>query len=100
MVARVEVPEHQALEHDADEESRRQREQQTDDKAAAPSREHRREIGADHVERAVRQIDEVHHPEHERQPGRDEKQQDTELHAVEGLQEEEVQHLNTRHARA
>ena len=48
----------------------------------------------------MRQIDEVHNSEHQRQPGRDEKEQDAELHAVEGLQQEEVEHSNTRHARA
>jgi hypothetical protein len=30
--------------------------------------------GLDHVKRAVRQVDEAHHPEHERQPRGHEKQ--------------------------
>ena len=44
--------------------------------------EHRREISADHVLHAMRQVDEVHHPEHQRQSSRDQEQQDSELQAV------------------
>jgi hypothetical protein len=33
-------------------------------------RKRRGKIGADHVERAVRQIDEIHDAEHQRQPRR------------------------------
>jgi hypothetical protein len=41
--------------------------------------ERRGEIGAHHVERAVRQVDEVHDAEHQRQPRRQQKQQQPEL---------------------
>ena len=41
------------------------------------------EIGAEHVERAVRQIDQVHDAENQRQAGREQKQQHAQLHAVE-----------------
>ena len=53
--------------------------------------ERRGEIGAEHVERAVRQVDEVHDAEDERQAGGQQKQQHAELHAVEALLDE-IQH--------
>ncbi len=59
--------------------------------AAGPHREGRGEIGAEHVERAVRQIDEVHDAENERQPRRQQKQQHAQLHAVKALLDE-IQH--------
>jgi hypothetical protein len=46
---------------------------------AGPGHEGRGEIGAHHVERAVRQIDEIHDAEHQRQPGRQQEQQQAEL---------------------
>ena len=45
-------------------------------------------IGAEHVERAVRQIDQIHDAEDQRQAGREQKQQHAELHAVKALLDE------------
>src|SRR4029079_9682656 len=56
---------------------------------AGPLRRREREIGADHVERAVREVDEVHDAEHERQPRRHQKQRHAELQAVQELLEDE-----------
>jgi hypothetical protein len=42
----------------------------------------RSEIRAHHVQRPVRQVHEVHDPEHERQPGRQQEEQHAELQAV------------------
>ena len=47
------------------------------------------EEGADHVERAVRQVDHVHDAEHERQPGREQEQHQAELQAVQRLLEDQ-----------
>ena len=55
------------------------------EEAAGQRREGRGEIGAQHVERAVRQVDQVHDAEDQRQPGRQQEQQQAELHAVEAL---------------
>ena len=46
-------------------------------------------VGADHVERAVRQVDEVHQPEHHRQADREHEQEAGELEAVQRLDGEE-----------
>ena len=72
----------------ADEERGAEREQRAEHEAAGPGREGRGEIGADHVERAVRQVDQVHDAEDQRQPGRQQEQQHAELHAVQALLDE------------
>ncbi len=68
---------------------RGEREHRADDEATGPGREGRGEIGADHVERAVRQIDQVHDAEDQRQPGRQQEQQQAELQAVQALLREQ-----------
>jgi hypothetical protein len=50
-----------------------------------PVREARHQVGADHVERAVREVDHVHDAEHEREPGSEQEQHQPELQPVEGL---------------
>ena len=55
------------------------------DEIAGQRGEGRGEIGAEHVERAVRQIDEIHDAEHERQAGGKQEQQQAELQAVQAL---------------
>ena len=45
--------------------------------------------GADHVERAVREIDQPHDAEDQRQPGRHQEQHDAELQAVQQLLDDE-----------
>ncbi len=91
VVAVVEVAEHRDLEHEPDEERRRQGEEQRHEEAARHRGEPRREIGADHVLHAVREVDEVHDAEDQRQPRRDQEQEDAELQAVERLHEDERQ---------
>ena len=89
MVAVVEVAEDDDLEQQAEGERRRQCQREAGGEAPGPGDEGGGEIGADHVLHAVREVDEIHHPEHERQPGRDQEQDDPELQPVEGLDEEE-----------
>ena len=91
MTAVVEAPHRHDLEHHAGDERGGHRQHDGGDEAAGPHREGRGEIGAEHVERAMRQIDQVHNAEHERQPGGQEKQQHAQLHAVEALLDE-IQH--------
>ena len=90
VVALVEVAEHQHL----------QQPSRTAARPAAPAAtageetpgeavEHHRQVGAQHVLHAVGEVDEIHHPEHQREPGRHEEQQDAELQPVEQLDDEQ-----------
>ena len=94
MVAAVKPAHGDHLDRHADQQRRDERQDGAEHEAAGPGREGRGEIGADHVERAVRQIDEVHDAEHERQPGRQQEQQQAELQSVQALLDEK------RHGRA
>ena len=58
-------------------------------KRAGLRRDQCRAIGPDHVERAMREIDDVHDAEDERQSRRQQEQHDAELHAVQKLLERE-----------
>ena len=89
VVAVVEVAEDQKLEQQAEAERGEQRQHQRREEIADQAVEGHGEVGAEHVLDAVRQIDEVHHAEHQRQAGRDQEQQNAELDAVEDLDEEE-----------
>ena len=101
MVAAVQPAHGDHFDRHADQERRHQREQHAADKVAGPRREGRRKVGADHVERPVRQIDEIHDPENQRQSGRQQKQQQTELQPVQKLFDEKQHHspLSARPAR-
>ena len=89
MVAAVEPAHRDHLDRHADQQRRDQREQRASDEAAGQRGERGGEIGADHVERAVRQIDQIHDAEHERQPGGEQEQQQPELQAVQALFDEQ-----------
>ena len=47
-------------------------------------------IGADHVKGAVRQVDDAHDAEDQRQPGRQQKEHDAELNAVQRLLKRQI----------
>ena len=89
MVAAVEVPQRREFQHDAEQQGRAERQQRAQHETAGPGDEGRGEIGAHHVERAVREIDEVHDAEHQRQPRRQQEQQQPELQAVQELFDDE-----------
>ncbi len=89
MIAAVEMPEHDKFQHDAEHERRAEREQRAQHEVAGPGHEGRREIGTHHVERAVRQVDEIHDPEHQRQPRGEQEQQEPELQAIQDLFDDE-----------
>ena len=89
MLAGVEVAEQAALQHEARARCRR-RSRPAGRATPSPSaaRHQERHIGADHEQRAVGQIDDAHDAEDQRQPARDQEQQQAVLHAVEELREQ------------
>ena len=89
VIALIQMPEDREFQHQAERERDDEREQQRGDETAGHGVEHHGEIGAEHVLHAVREVDEIHHPEHQRQPRRDQKQQDAELQPVEKLNDKE-----------
>ena len=89
MVAVVEMAENREFQRQPENKRGHERQHQRGEKAAGQRVEHHGEIGAQHVLDAMRKVDEVHHAEHERQPGRDQKQQHAELKAVERLNDQE-----------
>src|SRR3974390_2816925 len=90
MVAAVEMAKDRELEKQPECERGGEREHEGGEEAAGPPVEHHRQIGAEHVLDAVREVDEVQHAEQEGKPGRDEKEQHAELEPVEDLDEEEA----------
>ena len=49
-----------------------------------------RDIGADHIERSMRQIDHIHDSEHQRQASRHQKQHNAKLKGIQSLFEEKI----------
>ena len=85
MVAAVEPPHGYHLDGHARDQRGRQGQHDADEERAGQRREGGGEVGAQHVERAVRQVDEVHDAEDQRQAGREQEQQQAELQSVEEL---------------
>ncbi len=82
MTAAVEPAYRDHFERHAGHQRRGDRENGAEHEAVGPRRKRGGEIGAEHIERAVRQIDQIHDAEDQRQPGRQEEQQHAELDAV------------------
>ena len=97
MVAAVEPPHGDHLDRHPDQERRHQRESDAAEERVGEAGEGRGEVGAQHVERAVRQVDEVHDAEHQRQSGSEQEQQEPELQPVQELLEEEQHGFVDRH---
>ena len=89
MVAAIKMPQRDQFQHDAEQQSGAEREHHADDEITGPGHEGRGEVGAHHVERTVRQIDEIHDAEHQRQSRRQQKQQQAELQSVQELFDDE-----------
>jgi hypothetical protein len=83
------MAEHQEFEQKPKDQSRRECQQQGNEEIACKRIERDGEIGAQHVLDTVGEIDEIHHPEHERKPGRDQEEQDAELEPVQNLDDNE-----------
>ena len=88
MIAAVEPAQRHHFHRHADQERGAERQQRAGDEAAGPGREGRREIGAQHVERAMREIHQVHDAEDEREAGGEQEQQQPELQTVQALFDE------------
>ena len=89
MIAAVEMPQRDEFQHDAEQQRRAEREHDAEHETAGPRHEGRGEIGAHHVERAMREIDQVHDAEHQRQSRRQQEQQQAELQSVQELFDDE-----------
>ena len=73
------------FDHHANGEGKRHGEDHTEHERASPALERGCQIGPQHIHRAMRQVDQVHDAEHERQSGGHQEQHDAELNAVEHL---------------
>ncbi len=95
MVSPVEPPQHRHLQQHADRRRGERAAREADPERARRRGDGRDQVGAHHVERAVRQVDHVHDAEHQREAGGQQEQHQPELQAVERLLEKQ----EPRHAR-
>ena len=85
VVAAVEPADQQPLEQHADRDRKHDAGRDREPQAAEALGERPREVRADHVEAAVREVDDPHDAEDQRQPARDQEQQQPVLDAVQEL---------------
>ena len=85
MIAAVKMSQRHEFQHDAQEQRRAERQDNPKNEIPGPRHEGRGKIGPHHVERTMRQIDQVHDAEYQRQPRREQKQQQAELQSVQEL---------------
>jgi hypothetical protein len=89
VVALVEEAEERPLEQVAEDRGERDAgDEPRHEPVAEPGREREREVRAEHVEAAVREVDDAHDPEDQRQTARDEEEQQPVLDRVQALDEE------------
>ena len=91
----VKMAKYQNFQNEAEGEGRRHGEQQPGKKTAGELGEGDGEIGTNHILHAMGEIDEVHHPKHQRQPRRHQKQQDAELQPIQRLNNQQITHVRT-----
>ena len=84
----VEEAEQAALQHQPEHNADGDRDRQGQPHRAPVAGHQKRHVGADHEQRAVGQIDDAHDAEYERQPARNQEQQQAVLNAIEKLGEE------------
>ncbi len=89
VVAPIEMAEHQEFERETEDERGAERQHERGEEIPGQGIEGDRQIRSQHVLDAVREIDEVHHAEHKRQPGRDQEQDHAELKPVQHLDDKE-----------
>jgi hypothetical protein len=87
VVARVQRSQHAHLEKHADDRGRRDGKQHAGDERAGELHEGGGDERAQHVKRAVREVDHVHDAEHQREAGGEQEQHQPELQAVQRLLE-------------
>ncbi len=85
VIARVKVADHRQFHRQPDERGARNGEQEPPDERAGPEGERGTKEGANHVEAAMGQIDEIHNAEGQREAGGEQKQQHAKLHPVQEL---------------
>jgi hypothetical protein len=88
MIATIKPAHRDDFHRHSDQQCRPEREQRAEYKTARPGGEGCGEIRAQHVERPVRKIDEVHDAEHEGQPRGQQEQEQAELQPVQTLLDE------------
>ena len=93
MVAPVELAEQRQFEQQAEDGGGGDTDAQPEPERIGSLRRGGDEVGADHVQRAMRQVDAVHDAEDERQPGGKQEQHEAELQAVEGLLQNQLGHF-------
>jgi hypothetical protein len=91
MIALVEALQCDALDDDAEHQRRRHGDQSGQHERIGRIEHRCGEVRAHHVQRAVREIHEIHDPEHQRQACRQQEEQDAELKPVERLRDEEAE---------
>ena len=85
MIALIERAKHDDLDCDADDDGNGERGGKAEEERAGRGETRRGDIGADHVERAMREIDQIHDAEDQGQPGRHQEQHDAKLNPVQHL---------------
>ena len=88
MIPIIEPPDHGDLDKRTGGSRRTQARCQGQQEGAGRTRNSGGREGSDHIQRAVRQIDQSHHTENQSQPGRHQKQHDAELKPIENLLDE------------
>ena len=81
MIALIQVTGDDQFNRDAEDKGKDNGDQHREGKGAEQGVQGYAKIGAHHVERAVRQIDEIHDAEHQRQSGGEKKQKNAEVKA-------------------
>ena len=89
MVAGVQPRDGETLDHEADEDHDGKADENREQQAARPLRNPPRQVGAEHVERAVREIEDAEDAENQGQSARDEEKQQAVFDAVDDLQGKE-----------
>ena len=89
MVAGVQAGDGETLDGEADEDHDGKADEDREQQAARSLRDPPRQVGAEHVEGAVREIEDAEDAEHQRQPAGDEEEQQAVFDAVDDLQGEE-----------
>ena len=96
MVPGIKAAQDKQFKHHANQRGAQHCAKDTDHKRPTGLRHCRRQIGTDHIERSVRQIDHVHDAEHQRQARSQQKQHEAELKAVKSLFKDKLGHLKKR----
>src|ERR1700681_3071446 len=85
MIASIKTPDHQPLQQQAQHRCEDDAKRQGYPQIAGPLRQREREVGADHVEASVREIDHAYDAEDQRETARDQEQEQPVLNAIEDL---------------